>query len=45
MALYRERLDFCRIKRDNKWSKCTHVPLQTIDDLIRDERGNVITFC
>lgn len=43
MALYRERLDFCRLKRDNKWSKSTHVTLDTIDDFIRDKNGNVIT--
>ena len=39
---YRERLGFCGMKQDNKWSKSTHVPLQTIDDFIRDEKGNVI---
>ena len=43
MALYRERLDSIRVKRDNKWIKSTHVPLHTIDDFIRDEKGNVIT--
>ena len=43
MASYRERLDFRRVKRDNKWSKSTHVPLDTTDDLIRDEKGTVIT--
>ena len=43
MALYRERLDFCRVKRDNKWSKSTHVTLDNIDDYIRDKNGNVIT--
>lgn len=43
MALYRERLDFCRVPRDNKWSKSTHVPLNTIDDFIRDKNGKVIT--
>ena len=43
MALYRERLDICRVKRDNKWRKSTHVPLDTIDDSIRDEKGDVIT--
>ena len=42
IALYRERLDFCRVKRDNKWSKSTHLPLNTIDDYIRDENGDVI---
>ena len=43
MTLYRERLDLCRVPRDNKWSKSTHVPLNTIDDYIRDKNGNVIT--
>ncbi len=43
MALYRERMDFCRVKRDNKWSKSTHVPLDTIDVFVRDKNGNVIT--
>lgn len=43
MDQYRERLDFSHIKRDNKWSKSTHVPLWTVDDYIRDEKGNVIT--
>ncbi len=43
MALYRERLDFLRVKRDNKWSKSTHVPLDTIDDYIRNKNGDVIT--
>lgn len=42
IALYRERLDSNRIKRDNKWSKSAHVPLQTIDDFIRNEKGDVI---
>jgi len=42
MVLYRERLDFRRIKRDNKWSKSTHLPLNTIDYYIRDENGDVI---
>ena len=42
MDLYKERLDFRSVKRDNKWSKSTHVPLHTIDDFIRDEKGNVI---
>jgi len=41
--LYRERLDYLRTNRDNKWSKSTHLPLNTSDDLIRDEKGNVIT--
>ena len=43
MALYRERLDFLRIKRDNKWRKSSHLPFDTSDNLIRDEKGNVIT--
>lgn len=43
LALYRERLDLCRVPRDNKWSKSTHVPLSTIDDYIRDKKGKVIT--
>ena len=43
MGLYRERLDFFGVKRDNKSRKTTHVPLQTIDDFIRDENGKVIS--
>ncbi|MBO7111917.1 MAG: restriction endonuclease [Bacteroidaceae bacterium] len=43
MALYRERLDFLRIKRDNKWRKSSHLPFDTSDNLIRDEKGNVLT--
>ena len=44
MALYRERLDFGKSEEEKKkWSNSTHVPLQTIDDFIRDARGNVIT--
>ena len=43
LASYRERLDLLRIKRDNKWSKSTHLPLDTTDDYIRDAEGNVIT--
>jgi hypothetical protein len=43
IALHRERLDLCRVPRDNKWSKSTHVPLSTIDDYIRDKKGMVIT--
>ena len=43
IALHRERLDLCRVPRDNKWSKSTHVPLSTIDDFIRDKKGMVIT--
>lgn len=43
MALYRERLDFLRIKRDNKWKKSSHLPFDTSDNFIRDKKGNVIT--
>ena len=43
MTQYRERLDFLRIKRDNKWSKSTHMPLDTTDEFIRGAKGNVIT--
>ena len=42
MVSYRERLNFCRIKRDNKWSEYTHLPLNIVDELIRDKKGNVI---
>jgi len=42
MTLYRERLDFSGTRRDNKWSKSTHLPLNTIDDNIRDKKGKVI---
>ena len=43
LALYRERLDSCRMKREYKWSKSTHLPLDTTDDFIRDAKGNAIT--
>jgi hypothetical protein len=43
MASYRERLNFCRIKRDNKWSEYNHLPLNIVDELIRDKNGKVIT--
>ena len=31
LATYRERLDFIQTKRDNKWSKSTHLPLDICD--------------
>ena len=43
MTQYREILNFSRIKRDDKWSNYTHLPLDTTDNFIRDESGNVIT--
>ena len=43
LALYRERLDFGKREEDKKWTNSTHVPLQIIDNLIRDAKGNVIT--
>ena len=43
LTTYRERLDFIRTKRDNKWSKSTHLPLDISDKYIRDEKGNVHT--
>ena len=43
MASYRKRLDFLRIKRDDKWSKSSLLPLDTSDNFIRDENGIVIT--
>ena len=43
MTQYRERLDFGKREGDKKWTNSTHVPLQIIDDLIRDAKGNVIT--
>lgn len=42
LALYRERLDFGKRDGDKKWTNSTYVPLQIIDDLIMDAKGNVI---
>ena len=42
LALYRKRLNFGKREGDKKWTNSTHVPLQIIDDLIMDAKGNVI---
>ena len=39
---YRRNLDMMRFENDNKWSRATHIPLQTKDHIIRDGDGRAI---
>lgn len=40
---YRRFLNATRMQNDGKWTKATHIPLQTDEDSIRDASGTVIS--
>ena len=40
---YRRRLDSISISNTNRWSNSTHVPLDSVDNIIMDARGNVLS--
>lgn len=40
---YRRRFDSIGLNSDNRWSNSNHVPLDTIDNLIKDVEGNVVS--
>ena len=40
---YRRNLDLMRFDNDNKWSHATHIPLQTMDNIIRDCNGKALS--
>ena len=43
IAGYKQRLDMIGPVNDHKWSKATHIPLQTTDSIIRDAENKEIT--
>ena len=43
IAGYKQRLDIIGPINSHKWSKATHIPLPTTDNIIRDARGQEIT--
>lgn len=40
---YRRRLDSFNFNNGNKWSNSIHVPLDSVDSLIKDAKGNVLS--
>ena len=40
---YRKRLDSIGLNSDNRWSNSRHVPLDTVDNLIKGDKGNVLS--
>ncbi|MBR5912182.1 MAG: restriction endonuclease [Bacteroidales bacterium] len=42
IAGYKQRLDMISLVNDHKWSKATHIPLQTTDSIIRDAENREI---
>lgn len=40
--MYRERTAMCSVQNSEKWRNATHLPLDTVDDYIRDADGRVL---
>lgn len=39
IKMYRERTAMCSVQHSEKWRSATHLPLSTVDDIIRDADG------
>ena len=42
LYMYRERTAMCSVQNSEKWRNATHLPLSTVDDIIRDADGRVL---